>query len=383
MSGTAAETVTAQVSGLAPDTSYIFRVVATNSLGSSTGLGVTFSTAQSSCVTEQQAITTDLQTVQKDEGQITAQEQGIAATETADAPVSSTVLEDESQVLQDKQTLSSDQKAVAETTLTAPMSGTVVAVSDQVGQTVSGGGSSPSSTSSSGSGSTGTGSTGTGSTGTGSTGTGSTGTGSTGTGSTGTGSSSDSSSSFVTIDNLASLQVVAGFAEADAASIALGQGATVTLAALPDTEVAGTVVAISPTSTVVSNVVTYDVTIGLVGTPSTVRDGMTADVSIIVDIARNVLELPNAAITTVGTTSTVQLVQGSSTVTTDVTVGLVGESDTQITSGLKSGDKVQEASATSTGAAGAATSTGSGFGGLGGGAGFGGGGTGRGGLGGG
>ena len=104
---------------------------------------------------------------------------------------------------------------------------------------------------------------------------------------------------------------MAGFAEADATSIAVGQGATVTLAALPDTEVAGTVTAVSPTSTVVSNVVTYDVTIALIESPSTVKDGMTADVSIIVEIARNVLELPNAAITTVGTTSTVQLVQGS------------------------------------------------------------------------
>ncbi|MGO9344416.1 MAG: hypothetical protein ACLP6E_18165, partial [Acidimicrobiales bacterium] len=95
----------------------------------------------------------------------------------------------------------------------------------------------------------------------------------------------------------------------------------------------------------------------------------------------NVLELPNAAITTVGSTSTVQLVKGSSTVTTDVTIGLVGESDTQITSGLVAGDKVQEASATSTGSTGAASTTGSGFGGLGGG-GFGGGATGRGGFGG-
>lgn len=175
---------------------------------------------------------------------------------------------------------------------------------------------------------------------------------------------------------------MAGFAEADAASIAVGQGATVTLAALPNTEVAGSVDAISPTSTVVSNVVTYNVTIGLVGTPSTVKDGMTADVSIIVDIARNVLELPNAAITTVGTTSTVQLVQGGSTVTTNVTIGLVGESDTQITSGLKAGDKVQEAATTSTGATGTSSSSSSGFGGLGG-AGLGGGATGRGGLGGG
>jgi multidrug efflux pump subunit AcrA (membrane-fusion protein) len=171
---------------------------------------------------------------------------------------------------------------------------------------------------------------------------------------------------------LSSLQVVAGFAEADATSIAVGQGATVTLAALPDTEVSGKVVAVSPTSTVVSDVVTYDVTIAMIGTPSTVKDGMTADVSIIVSIAHNVLELPNAAITTVGTTSTVKLVQGSTTVTRDVTIGLVGESETQVTSGLAAGDKVEEASATSTGSTGASTSTG-GFGGFGGGGGGGGG----------
>jgi macrolide-specific efflux system membrane fusion protein len=170
------------------------------------------------------------------------------------------------------------------------------------------------------------------------------------------------------------LQVVAGFAEADATSIAAGQGATVTLAALPSTEVAGSVVAISPIPSVVSNVVTYDVTIGLDHAPATVKDGMTADVSIIVDIARNVLELPNAAITTVGSTSTVQLVQGSTTVTRDVTIGLVGESETEITSGLAKGDEVHEASTTSTGSTGASTSTGGGFGGLGGFGGAGGGG---------
>jgi hypothetical protein len=122
----------------------------------------------------------------------------------------------------------------------------------------------------------------------------------------------------------------------------------------------------------VSDVVTYEVTIAMIGSPSTVKDGMTADVSIIVNIARNVLELPNAAVTTVGTTSTVKLVQGTTTVTRDVTIGLVGESETQITSGLVAGDKVQEASATSTGATGA-TTTGGGFGGFGGGGGGGGG----------
>lgn len=349
VSGSGAQAVSVTVSGLEPNTTYIFRIVATNNLGSATGLGVSFTTSQSSCVTQQQTIVTDQQTVARDEGTVSSQEQSIAATEAGQAPVSSTVLQDESQVLAAQQTVSADQKAAGETTLVAPIGGTVTAVNDQVGDTVSGGGSSSASSSSS---STSASSAGSGAS-------------SGGSSSSGSGSSS-SSSAFVTIDDLASLQVVAGFAEADATSIAVGQAATVTLAALPSTEVAGSVVAVAPIPTVVSNVVTYDVTIALVHPPVTVKDGMTADASIIVDIARNVLELPNAAITTVGSTSSVQLLQGTTTVTRDVTIGLVGESETQITSGLVAGDKVHEASATSTGATGASNSTGSGFGGLGG-----------------
>ena len=57
------------------------------------------------------------------------------------------------------------------------------------------------------------------------------------------------------------------------------------------------------------------------------------------------------------------------------TIGLVGASETQITGGLQAGDKVHEASTTSTGATGASTPAG----GLGGGFGGGGGGGGRGG----
>ena len=45
--------------------------------------------------------------------------------------------------------------------------------------------------------------------------------------------------------------------------IAVGQPVTITFPALPDTEVAGRVAAVSLTSTVVSDVVTYDETIAL------------------------------------------------------------------------------------------------------------------------
>jgi membrane fusion protein, macrolide-specific efflux system len=170
--------------------------------------------------------------------------------------------------------------------------------------------------------------------------------------------------------------VVADFAEADAAKISVGQTATVTLAALPDTEVSGVVTAVSPTSSVVSDVVEYPVTIALNNVPSDVKDGMTTEVAVIVQSANNVLLLPSAAITTTGEVSTVKVLSSDNQQkVTTVTLGLVGTTDTEITSGLTEGQKVVEPTASvsaATTTSGTGT-TGSGrFGGFGGG-GFGGG----------
>ena len=133
--------------------------------------------------------------------------------------------------------------------------------------------------------------------------------------------------------------------------------------------------AVSPTSTVTSNVVTYDVTIALVDPPSTVRDGMTADVAVVVANKANVLELPSAAITSTGRLSTVNLlVNGKQTVTT-VTTGLVGTSTTEVLTGVKAGDVVVEPTVSVTASTSTSTGgTGRTFGGGGfGGGGFGGG----------
>ena len=67
-----------------------------------------------------------------------------------------------------------------------------------------------------------------------------------------------------------------------------------------NTEVAGKVVAVSSTSTVVSNVVTYNETIALVNPPAEVKEGMTANVSVVDQTRGHVLELPSSAITTNG-----------------------------------------------------------------------------------
>ena len=64
------------------------------------------------------------------------------------------------------------------------------------------------------------------------------------------------------------------------AKVASGQAATITLSALTGTSVPGKVTAVSPISTIVSNVVTYDVTVALTAPPSDVKPGMTATVEI-------------------------------------------------------------------------------------------------------
>jgi multidrug efflux pump subunit AcrA (membrane-fusion protein) len=365
--------VSATVTGLSPDTTYLYALVA----GGSAGIAETATTAASACVVDSQTVATDQQTVAKDKATVTAQQTSIAATSAGEAVVPSTVAQDEAQVLQDQNSVTADRKALNETTLTAPISGTVTAVNDAVGDTVSGGstGSSSTDTSSTGTSSTGSASTGSSSTGSSSTGSSSTGTSSTGTSSTGSSSTgSSSSSAFVTIENLGGLEVVAGYAEADIAKMKDGETATVTLPALTSANVTGTVTAVASTSTVVSNVVTYDVTIALNDPPSTVKVGMTADVSVVVQTAANTLELPSAAITTTGPVSTVTVLANGVKKVTTVTTGLVGDSTTQIESGLKAGQLVVEPVASV--AASSSTGTSSTGGGLTGGGGFSGGGAG-------
>lgn len=272
---------------------------------------------------------------------------------------------DEAALTLARQAVTTDQKTLLGTSLLAPFDATVTSISGSLGQTVSGGGSSGS-IGSSGSGS-----------GAGGSGTASSASSGNSTSSSGA-SSASSASGFITLADLSSLQVTAGFPEADAVKIRTGQPAVVSLSALASTSVGGTVTAISPVPTVVSNVVTYDVTVSLAHPPPTVHDGMSTTVAVVVASAAGTLELPSSAVTTTGSVSTVQLLRNGRQTTQVVTVGLVGDSTTQILSGLSPGDQVVEPTVTVSGAGTTGTGTGGGplfGGGLGGGIGGGGGGA--------
>jgi multidrug efflux pump subunit AcrA (membrane-fusion protein) len=134
--------------------------------------------------------------------------------------------------------------------------------------------------------------------------------------------------------------VKVGFPESDAVKVQVGQQASTTLDALPGTALTGTVQSIDQTATVTSNVVTYDAIVSVTGAPSDAKSGMTANVTVTTVAKDNVLELPTAAVQTQGGSSFVNKMVNGQVVQTDVTTGLQGDSNTEITSGLAEGDQV-------------------------------------------
>jgi multidrug efflux pump subunit AcrA (membrane-fusion protein) len=293
-----------------------------------------------------------------------------------------TVAQAQATVIQDQSNLTQAQKTLNETSLTAPVDGTITAANGVVGQTVSGAGASAASSS----GSASSGSSGSAANGAG--GAGAAGaSGSAASGSSSAGSGGSSSSALFTVTDVTHLQEVAGFAEVDAAKLQIGQPATITVSALPGQQLAAHLVSLDVLQTVVSNVVTYNATFALDNTVSGLKPGMTANVSVIVAEADNVLHVPSSAVTTRGGGSTVTVVNGKSQQVVSVVTGMRGDNGTVIQSGLTQGQQVLVPSARVSSSAGTATGTvrGLGGGGLGGGGvvgGFGGGGGGGGGAGG-
>jgi macrolide-specific efflux system membrane fusion protein len=197
------------------------------------------------------------------------------------------------------------RKAMADTVLRAPLAGTVAAVGGKVGTAESGGGNSavPSSSGSSSNG-------------------------------------SGTSTGFVTLTGITGMQLVAAFAETDTAKLRVGQAATVTVDALPTTELAAHIIAIDGTATSSSGVVTYNVTFALDRAEPGLKSGMTANVDVVVGEADNVLHVPTAAVNGSGANASVTVLRSGKQVRVPVVAGLAGDSSTAILSGLTNGETV-------------------------------------------
>jgi macrolide-specific efflux system membrane fusion protein len=228
-----------------------------------------------------------------------------------------------SSYVQAKATYDNARRTLDATSLTAPFSGTIIAINGSVGGSSSG---SSSSSSSSGSGS-----------------------GSSASSAPSSSASSSSSSGFMTIADTSKLDIKGQFTEADVAKIKKGRQANVSFDAMPGTRATGTVTAIDQTSTTSNNVVQYGVTVTLDDVPSGLRIGATATVVVTTARATNVLYVPSAAVRTAGGQSTVTVLSGGKQITRVVQTGAQGDQGTEIKSGLNEGDQVVIVTTTGTG----------------------------------
>lgn len=141
--------------------------------------------------------------------------------------------------------------------------------------------------------------------------------------------------------------------EVDVAKVAKGQKAILTFSALEDLDMTGTVVEINDIGTVSQGVVSYEVKIVLDSQDERIKPQMTVSADIIVDKSVDVLTVPNAAVKTddngdsyvevlefSGTPDPSRVSSSKGPESAYVVTGLSDESNTEIKSGLASGQYV-------------------------------------------
>ncbi len=146
---------------------------------------------------------------------------------------------------------------------------------------------------------------------------------------------------FLVLDGVDTFQVVVPFAEADASRIAAGQNVDVTFDAIPDLTRRGTILGVAPAATASSGVIGYYVTVLLTETDPRLRNGQTAQAAVHTDELRDVTAVPNSAVRREAGQTTVTVVgPGGIERTVPFQAGVVGDTLTQVVSGLTVGDQV-------------------------------------------
>lgn len=154
---------------------------------------------------------------------------------------------------------------------------------------------------------------------------------------------SSSSGAPVVISPVQPLAVHLTVNEVDLPSLKVGQRADIEFDARPDLTATGKVYEIADEGSNSSGVVTFDVWISLDVADEALRSGMSAAATVVTNIAKDALIVPNSAVKTAdGGTYYVQVMKDGAAAPTNVTVetGLASATQTQILSGLSEGDVV-------------------------------------------
>lgn len=154
----------------------------------------------------------------------------------------------------------------------------------------------------------------------------------------------------VALVDLSRLDLSITLSEVDVPQVQEGQSVEITLDAEPGKVLTGTVTSVDLVGATTQGVVNYAATIAIHDPTETIRPGMNASASIILAHRENVLLVPNRAVRSSGNrgrTATV-LYQGQ-LIDVPVTLGLSGDTQSEVVDGLREGDVVLVSQTTTTG----------------------------------
>jgi macrolide-specific efflux system membrane fusion protein len=201
-------------------------------------------------------------------------------------------------------------QATQDTTVTAPIAGTVANFSATVGTAVTGTGSNNSSTTNS------------------------------------SNSDTNTATTVLVLGNFGKLNIVAPVSEVDISKIRAGQKVTITLDAFTDKTFAGQVESVDTIGTSESGVVSFNTYITFVAPSSEIQPGMTATAVIQLDRKDDVVRVPNSAVQSQNGVTYVRVMKNGEMNMVEVQTGLAADDYTEITSGIKEGDTVVTSVAT-------------------------------------
>jgi HlyD family secretion protein len=146
---------------------------------------------------------------------------------------------------------------------------------------------------------------------------------------------------FLVLDNIDAFQVVVPFNESDAATIVPNQKVNVSVDAIPDVTLTGTVLSVAPTGTAISGVISYYVTMVVDKTDPRLKDGQTVRATVVTEEVGNVLTVPSAAVRQENGRATVTVLEADGTEkAVSFEPGMAGPDRTQVLSGLREGQQV-------------------------------------------
>jgi len=146
----------------------------------------------------------------------------------------------------------------------------------------------------------------------------------------------------ITLLDTSGFRLTVSVDEMDVGRLAVGQTVQVTLDALPDAEITGTVERIAPAATLEGGVVYYKVTVGLDSADVVIRTDMTANATIVVEELTGVLTIPTWVVRVDSVTGQTYVNRkvGERIERVDVELGIRHEGVAHVLDGLTEGDVV-------------------------------------------